>query len=190
MSMKLQDEDLLPGERLVITKPANAMIRRDDYGLSALPGEHALKLLGYAGQEALGGKLHLTNYRLLFKSHRVNRVVGAFSIYLPTITGLNDRSRWLAKKLEVVTRMQSFEFVVWGLPAFIRTIQAQSAQVTVTQARELAIAAQAGGEMGRNQTFLKDAAMFALDALAVVQNPLDAANLLNLLDLVTDDVPA
>jgi hypothetical protein len=31
---------------------------------------------------------------------------------------------------------------------------------------------------------------FALEALAAAQNPLDAANLLNLLDLVTDEVHA
>jgi hypothetical protein len=42
--------------------------------------------------------------------------------------------------------------------------------------------------MGKNATIVKDMLRFGLEALAVVQNPLDAANLLNLLDLVTDDV--
>ena len=88
----------------------------------------------------------------------------------------------------MATRLQTFEFVVWGVPAFISTIQAQAAQITSTQALELA-AAQAGGGLRKNATLAKDMARFALEALAVVQNPLDAANLLNLLDLVTDDVP-
>jgi hypothetical protein len=187
--MKVEDADLLPGERVVLSKPANAVIRLDEHGLSRFPADHLMRVTGFAGKEAIGGKLHLTNYRLFFKSHRVNRLTGAFSIFLPTITGLHDRSRWIAKKLEVATRLQTFEFVVWGVPAFIATIQAQASQITAAQALELA-ATQAGGGLVKNATLAKDMARFALDALAVVQNPLDAANLLNLLDLVTDDVPA
>lgn len=186
--MKVEDSDLLPGERVIVSKPANAIVRLDEYGLSRFPADQLMRVMGFAGKEAIGGRLHLTSFRLLFKSHRVNRVTGAFSIYLPTITGLADRSRWIAKKLQVATRSQTFEFVVWGVPDFIAGIQAQAAQVTTGQARELA-AAQAGG-MAKNPTFVKDTIRFSLEALAVVQNPLDAANLLNLLDLVTDDVPA
>jgi hypothetical protein len=189
--MKVDDADLLPGERVVLSKPANAVIRLDEHGLSCLPADQLMRVMGFAGKEAVGGRLHLTNYRLLFKSHRVNRLTGAFSIFLPTITGLHDGSRWIAKKLQVATRLQTFEFVVWGVPAFISTIQAQAAQITTAQARELAaIAAHADGGLARNATLAKDMAKFALEALAVVQNPLDAANLLNLLDLVTDDVAA
>ncbi len=187
--MKVEDSDLLPGERVVLSKPANAVIRLDEHGLSRFPADQLMRVMGFAGKEAIGGKLHLTNYRLLFTSHRVNRLTGGFSIYLPTITGLHDRSRWIAKKLEVVTRLQTFEFVVWGVPAFISTIQARAGQITTAQAMELA-AAQAGGGLEKNATLAKDVVKFALEALSVVQNPLDAANLLNLLDLVTDDVPA
>lgn len=186
--MKVEASDLLPGERVLLSKPANAVIRLDEHGLSRLPADPLMRVMGFAGKEAIGGRLHLTSYRLLFKSHRVNRLAGQFSIFLPTITALHDRSRWIAKKLEVVTRLQSLEFVVWGVPAFISTIQAQAAQITAAQALELA-AMQAGG-LAKNATFAKDVVKFALDALAVAQNPLDAANLLNLLDLVTDDVPA
>jgi hypothetical protein len=173
---------------VVLSKPANAIIRLDEHGLGRFPADQLMRVMGYAGKEGIGGRLHLTSYRLLFKSHRVNRLTGAFSIYLPTITALHDRSRWIAKKLEVATRLQTFEFVVWGVPAFITAIQAQAGQVTARQAAELA-ATHAGG-LQKNATVAKDMARFALEALAVVQNPLDAANLLNLLDLVTDDVPA
>lgn len=183
--MKVEESELLPGERVILSKPANAIIRLDDYGLGRFPADQLMRAMGYAGLEAIGGRLHLTSYRLLFKSHRVNRVTGSFSIYLPTITGLADRSKWLAKKLEVTTRNQVFDFVIWGVPAFIAAVQAQSAQVTTEQARELAAAAQGG--MERNSTVVKDMLRFSLEALAVVQNPLDAANLLNLLDLVTDE---
>lgn len=187
--MNIDDSDLLAGERVVLSKPANAIIRLDEHGLSRFSADQLMRVTGYAGKEGIGGRLHLTSYRLLFKSHRVNRLTGAFSIYLPTITGLHDRSRWIARKLEVATRLQTFEFVVWGVPAFISSIQAQAGQITAMQATELA-ASQAGGGLEKNATVVQDMARFALEALAVVQNPLDAANLLNLLDLVTDDVPA
>jgi hypothetical protein len=187
--MNIDDSDLLAGERVVLSKPANAIIRLDEHGLSRFPADQLMRVMGYAGKEGIGGRLHLTNYRLLFKSHRVNRLTGAFSIYLPTITALHDRSRWIAKKLEVATRLQTFEFVVWGVPAFISAIQAQAGQITAAQAAELA-ASQAGGGLQKNATVARDMARFALEALAVVQNPLDAANLLSLLDLVTADVPA
>lgn len=188
--MKIDDSDLLPGERVILSKPANAVIRLDEHGLSRLPADQLMRVMGFAGKEAIGGKLHLTSYRLLFKSHQVNRLTGAFSLYLPTITGLHDRSRWIAKKLEVATRLQTFEFVVWGVPAFISSIQAQAGQITTAQALELAASQAGAGGLAKNATLAKDVVKFALDALAVVQNPLDAANLLNLLDLVTDDVPA
>lgn len=186
--MKVEDADLLPGERVLLSKPANAVIRLDEYGLSRFPADQLMWVAGFAGKEAIGGKLHLTNYRLLFKSHRVNRLTGLFSIFLPTITGLHDRSRWIVRKLEVTTRLQSFEFVVWGVPAFISTLQAQAAQITAAQALELA--ALQAGDLARNHTFIEDVMKFTLDALAMAQNPLEAANLLNLLDLVTDEVPA
>jgi hypothetical protein len=183
--MKVEESELLPGERVILSKPANSIIRLDDYGLGRFPADQLMRVMGFKGKEAIGGRLHLTSCRLLFKSHRVNRVTGSFSIYLPTITGLADRSRWLARKVEVTTRNQVFDFVIWGVPAFIAAVRAQSAQVTTEQARELAAAAQGG--MGTNATIVKDMLRFSLEALAVVQNPLDAANLLNLLDLVTDE---
>jgi hypothetical protein len=186
--VNIEPSELLPGERMILSKGANAIIRLDEYGLSRLPADQITRLIGFAGKEGIGGKLHLTTHRLIFKSHRVNRVVGSFSIFLPTITGLHDRSRWIAKKVEVATRMQTFEFVAWGVPAFIAAVQAQAAQVTPAQAKELA-AAQAGG-MAPNPTLALDVGRFALDALAVAQNPLDAANLLNLLDLFTDEAHA
>jgi hypothetical protein len=186
--MNIDESELLPGERMILSKGANAVIRLDEYGLSRLPADQIMRLIGFAGKEAIGGKLHLTSYRLIFKSHRVNRVVGSFSIFLPTITALHDRSRWIAKKVEIATRMQAFEFVIWGVPPFIAAVQAQAAQVTPAQAQELA-AAQAGG-MALNPTLARDVGKFALEALSVAQNPLDAANLLNLVDLFADEVYA
>jgi hypothetical protein len=188
--MKIEDSDLLPGERVIVSKPANAVIRLEEYGLSRFPADQLMWAIGFAGKEAIGGKLHLTNFRLLFKSHRVNRVTGAFSIYLPTSTTLHDHSRWLVKKLGLGTRAQTFEFVVWGVPAFMARIQQQAAQITAEQARELAVCAAQESGMARNTSLAMDITTFALEALSAVQNPLDAANLLNLLDLVADDVPA
>jgi hypothetical protein len=108
--MKVEDSELLPDERVILSNPANAVTRLDEYGLGRFPADQLMRVMGFAGKEAIGGRLHLTSYRLLFKSHRVNRVTGSFSIYLPTITGLADRSRWLPRKVEVTTGNQVFDF--------------------------------------------------------------------------------
>ena len=39
--MKIKDSDLLSGERLIVSKPANAVIRLDEYGLSRFPADQA-----------------------------------------------------------------------------------------------------------------------------------------------------
>ena len=101
--MVLKPSDLLTGERVLFSKNAN-------FRLSAA--------------EALGGRLHVTDLRLVFDAHPVNSVVGRVSIFLPTITKLTDSSRLLAKRLTVVTTSQQLELVVWGVPALIGRILA------------------------------------------------------------------
>ena len=122
--MKLTDEDLLPGERPLKSKAANAVISLSEHGL-AQRGYHAgMGLVGMKGQEAVGGRLHLTSYRLLFKSHGMNRATGSVSIYLPAITGLEDRSKFVTRKIGVRTEATDSEFVAWGVPGLIQAIQA------------------------------------------------------------------
>jgi hypothetical protein len=181
--------ELLPGERRILAKAANAVIRLDEYQLSRLPNDQLMGMIGFAGQEAVGGKVHLTNFRILFESHRVNRVTGAFSVFLPTIREMNDRSRLLVKRLEVVTRLQRFDFVMWGVPAFVEAVRTQSAALTASERGQLGeMATQTDARFGgleRNPTFLKDAAGFAFALVKVAQDPLELSNLLNVAELLT-----
>ncbi len=53
---------LYPGERVLASKNANAVITLRDHGLEALPDtERAMAWAGFGGKEAIGGRLHLTN---------------------------------------------------------------------------------------------------------------------------------
>jgi hypothetical protein len=112
--MKLTPAELLAGEQLLFSKNANLLIHPSDYGM--------IRLLG-VDREALGGKLHLTNYRLVFASHGVNRVVGQMSIFLPEILEVSDESRGAVKRLRVKTETQKTDFIVWGIPSLIEQIE-------------------------------------------------------------------
>src|SRR5689334_18257906 len=120
--MDIHQEDLLPGENVVVSKAANAIIKVDEHGLSQFAFDQLMWTVGMQGMEAIGGKLHLTNCRLIFKSHAVNRLTGKFSIFLPTIQEVQDISRFLVRKIAVVTKTQRFEFVIWGIPQLITAI--------------------------------------------------------------------
>jgi len=128
--MRVQQSELLPGEYVIKARAANFIISLNNYGLSRLGFDRNMWIIGMDGKEAIGGKLHLTNYRLIFKSHALNRVTGKFSIFLPTIQELNNRSSVVVKKVEVVTPTQSYEFVVWGIPSFIEAITSARNRLT------------------------------------------------------------
>lgn len=99
MGMDLGEEDLLPGEAVVLSKSANAMIRVSEFGLSRFAFDRVMVAAGLGDAEAIGGKLYVTDCRVVFKSHAVNRVRGAFSIFLPTVRDLRDTSAGLKRQL-------------------------------------------------------------------------------------------
>jgi hypothetical protein len=125
--MKIKLEDLLPAEAVVEGKNANLCLRPTAYLLAPLADGPLMRSMGFLGQEGIGGRLYVTSYRLIFKSHAVNRVTGSVSIFLPTITGLQDTSRGISKRLTVHTPMLDYEFVVWGIPKLIEAINQQAA---------------------------------------------------------------
>jgi len=112
----LTQDDLLSNETVIIEKNVNAIIKLKDYKL------RSISRANWGGTEGVGGRLHLTNYRLIFASHAINRVVGKFSILLPTIQQVKDTSFLLDRKIEITTQTQIFEFNVWGIPQFIALI--------------------------------------------------------------------
>lgn len=123
MGMSLDKDELLPGENIVLTKNVNAIIRIEEHGLSRFAFDHVMKATGLRGAEAIGGQLHLTNYRLVFKSSAVNRVKGVFSIFLPTLREVRNTSSGVKRQIGLATGTQRFTFIVWGIPALIAAIE-------------------------------------------------------------------
>src|SRR5438876_11734450 len=112
----LTQDDLLSDEKVIVEKNVNAIIKLKDYNL------RSRSRANWGATEGIGGRLHLTNYRLVFSSHGFNRVVGKFSILLPTIQKVKDTSIPLNRRIEISTQAQIFEFNVWGIPEFIASI--------------------------------------------------------------------
>ena len=123
---EIDQSALVEDEQLILHKNANFLIKRSDYSLDQLTrgADILLRPLGMQGMEAIGGKLYLTNYRLIFTSHAFNRVTGTFSIYLSTITDVKNTSVLFARKFTVSTSNQSFEFIAWNIPYLIIVILA------------------------------------------------------------------
>ncbi|MFF3448570.1 hypothetical protein ACFYXJ_15735 [Streptomyces sp. NPDC002667] len=137
----LNSEDLLPGEGIILRKNANAVIDVRAAGLSRFAFDDLMWLVGMRNKEAIGGRLYLTNYRLVFKSHRFNRVRGTFSIFLPCIEELRNSSMAATRQVTVSTGTQDFTFVVWGVPQLIESVDACRAEFDATYVADLAATA-------------------------------------------------
>lgn len=195
--MEFEQNDLLPGEKLILSKAANVVITIDEYGLSKFAFDKLMWTVGMKGKEAIGGKLHLTNYRLTFISHAANRLTGKFSIFLPTIQNVEDTSFLIKKQLTVLSRTQKFDFIVWGIPELIAAIQTQSENLNQQDKVSLRnIAAsnyQKCGEGLKVFTALEAANVGILTAekimkvVEIAQNPIEISSVLNLLELFSDD---
>lgn len=155
MGMALGDDGLLPDETSILSKNANAFVRADELLLSRLAFDHVMGA-ALRGTEAIGGKLYLTNYRLIFKSHAVNRAKGEFSIFLPTIREMRDTSSGLRRQLRVDTATQRFTFVVWGVSALIAAVE--SAKGSLDRSRITGLAAVADAHRARLGEGLQTAA--------------------------------
>ena len=116
------EDDLLPGEEVLVTRPANLVVVPKALGLDGFAFDGWLWAVGMKDRESLGGAVHLTNYRLLFKTHRYNRLRGKVSIFLPTIRDLENRSVLIFHKMAVVTGASRVELVVHGADALIARI--------------------------------------------------------------------
>jgi hypothetical protein len=197
--MTLGAEELLSDERIVLTKRTNAVIQPTDYGLGQFPFDQYFDLVGLKGRESIGGKLHLTTARLVFKSHPINRVTGTFSIFLPTIASATDASFGINRKVAIHTESQQYEFVLWGIDAFVKALSTQQATLTDTASRDLWESVSAHPEVIGNGLQVSEVVSTLVTRLArgeqvladlvkiaqVVSDPLGAlSSLLNLLDLI------
>jgi hypothetical protein len=190
--MKLEAAHLLPGERIVLSKSANAVVTPTEYGLGRFPFDDYLGLVGMKGREAIGGKLHLTTTRLVFKSHALNRLKGSMSIFLPSIRDAADASRLATRKVRITTPSQQHEFVMWGIGGFLAALEAQrtafgrdARQELLTTLPEHPEALGEGLEIRRSVALLFQAAGLLREALD--SGPTDGgtvSTLVNLADLL------
>jgi hypothetical protein len=180
---------LFKGESLLRSKLANAIVKRSDYDLKEFGHSDALlKLVAMEGTEGLGGKLHLTNYRLVFTTHAINRVTGTFGILLPTIQSVENTSLGLSRRISVDTLTGRYDFVAWGVPAFIVAITRAKERLTEQQQgllrEEIKTSPQKLGDGFQRSAALGDLNVESLRSLAdAVTKPTEVANLLNLIEL-------
>ena len=137
---------LLPDESEIISKGANFVLSLADNGLPRFRYDGMMGVVGMAGKESIGGHLHLTNFRLVFASHSVNRFTGTFSIFLPTIESMEDKSSFIVKKLVVTAPSYAYEFVIWGIPKLIEAANTARNALSATQIAQMQAAAQASPE--------------------------------------------
>lgn len=190
--MDIDRRIFLDGEKLLLSKASNAVVKISDYGLNRLQYDQMMSVMGFNGKEAIGGKLHLTNYRLIFKSHPLNRVTGKFSIFFPTIISVLDTSQFLTKKIEVATHTQNFEFILWGIPSFIQAINSASNGLTETQKTDIKNYVKKDYEkVGDGLKISKVMDKIALkmpdtvnQVLEIAQDPISLTGILNVLELL------
>lgn len=146
------------------------------------------------GKEAIGGFLWLTNLRLIFVSHAFNRLTGRFSILLPTITEVRDTSKFIAKKMDVHTTMQQYQFVVWGIPELMRSIAETKNALRDVDPQNLAQGIQSAyGAFGDGMRIQQSLELInkgfltvqkVQDLVEMATNPLEISSLLNLAEMV------
>lgn len=131
------EELLLPGERVCNSWLANLVIDPNDYGLNHLSVGKHFWILGMKKKESIGGRLHLTNRRILFRAHRFNRVVGHTSVFLPTLRQIKDHSYGLVRQVRISTSYTSLDFVVTSPRELAETIGISTSPLTQTDAVRL-----------------------------------------------------
>lgn len=114
--------ELLPNEIVLLTKSANLVVDSAEFGLTPLPGTVLRRGMLVGGDESLGGKLILTNLRLIFEPHAVNRVQAVLVVPLELISALTNASRGISRMVRVDWSGHSRVIVVWGIPALIARI--------------------------------------------------------------------
>ena len=124
---------LLADETEIMSKGANFVLNLQENGLPRFRFDGMMGAVGMAGKESIGGHLYLTNFRLVFASHKINRFTGTFSIFLPSIEKMEDKSSFIVKKLEVVTPSYAYEFIVWGIPALVEAVNKAKGALSSTQ---------------------------------------------------------
>ena len=110
--ISIDDNLLFPDEKIVFSEPANMVLDVQEMGLDDFAYDDFFWFFGLKGKESMGGKLYLTNYRFIFKSHQFNRMRGVVSIFLPTVQTVCNSSHWVVQKVSVQTLVAKIDFIV------------------------------------------------------------------------------
>jgi hypothetical protein len=127
MPAPLPPEDLLPGEAEVRSYRASFYVVAADWGTTTRAGTPFAGRFGMRGVEAVGGALHLTNWRLIFVTGALNRFTGRFAIVLSQITAAKDASRGIKRAVRISTGATAYEFNLWGIARFLSALEAERA---------------------------------------------------------------
>lgn len=119
---ELEEDELLPGERLIDSRLANLVVRPADFGIGDNSVGDLLFLAGLRKRELVGGALHTTNLRLLFKAHRWNRLRGSLSVFLPQITRLEPCARWPYRRVGLLAAGLELEIAAIDRDALLTLI--------------------------------------------------------------------
>ena len=98
------NEALLPGEKVLASRPANLTFSFDE---AKLP-----ELAGHAKARAIGGKVHITTYRIFFAANRLNSTRGSCSVFHPTIAFDEPVTGTFAGQWVVKTATTTLRFAV------------------------------------------------------------------------------
>lgn len=133
--IELGPNDLLPGERLLDSRLANLVVDPKDFGLRPFALGDLMFLAGLKQKEVVGGAVHLTDLRLLFKAHRANRLQGQASVFLGSIRGMEARSRWPFRRLRVSTGLVDIELIAQGIDEWQQLIEQARTSATADETR-------------------------------------------------------
>lgn len=120
----LMQKELLPGEKLLRSFGANALLplHPGKGGADAKP-----YVLGASAPRKVLGMLHLTNYRLKFKP--ADPAEADFSIMLPAIAAIRNVSFLFVRKFRLVMQDGThIDFLKWGIPLTISAVNAVCTQ--------------------------------------------------------------
>lgn len=135
------DDVLLDGETVLYQEPANFVVKLQEHGLKRFAFDNWNWVVGMKGKEALGGRIYLTNYRLIFKTHNVNRLNGITSIFLFLIIDQRNSSFFVARKMTLETHTAKMDFTLFNPNKLIEKIKAAKTQLQASQIERIRVLA-------------------------------------------------
>lgn len=129
----LQECDLIADEHPLAAVPVNLIVCPKDFGLQRFAFDSLLWIVGMKDKEALGGTLHITNHRLLFRTHWLNRLRGTVSIFLVNIEGLRDASFAMTESVVLRTAVGTITLVANDAQDLISRIEQAREAMTLEQ---------------------------------------------------------